>query len=79
MVAVEVASDVAGNAGLSCSVFVPSSCGVRSSSIKSDRKLLDGAGCWSSMCIKWGSFLSPGACPSDDRTHLKKMGLITVA
>ena len=41
----EVASIVAGNAGLSCSVFVPSSCGVRSSSIKSDRKLLDGAGC----------------------------------
>ena len=50
MVVVEVASDVAGNAGLSCSVLVPSSCGVRSSSIRSDRKLLDGAGCWSSMC-----------------------------
>ena len=45
MEVVEVASIVAGNAGLSCSVFVPSSCGVRSSSIKSDRKLLDGAGC----------------------------------
>ena len=50
MEVVEVASIVAGNAGLSCSVLVPSSCGVRSSSIKSDRKLLDGAGCWSSMC-----------------------------
>ena len=50
VVVVEVASDVAGNAGLSCSVLVPSSCGVRSSSIRSDRKLLDGAGCWSSMC-----------------------------
>ena len=35
---VEVASVVAGNAGLSCSVFVPCSCGVRSSSIKSDGK-----------------------------------------
>ena len=50
MEVVEVASIVAGNAGLSCSVLVPSSCGVRSSSIKSYRKLLDGAGCWSSMC-----------------------------
>ena len=41
---------VAGTAGLSCSVLVPSSFGVRSSSIRSERKLLDDAGCWSCMC-----------------------------
>ena len=45
VVAVEVASVVGGTAGLSCSVFVPSSFGVRSSFIRSDRKLLDDAGC----------------------------------
>ena len=50
VVAVVVGSVVAGTAGLSCSVLVPSSCGVRSSSIRSDRKVLDDAGCWSFIC-----------------------------
>ena len=58
VVAVVVGSVVGGTAGLSCSVLVPSSCGARSSSIRSERKLLDDAGCWSCMC-KIG-VLSPG-------------------
>ena len=31
-------------------MLVPSSCGARSSSFRSERKLLDDAGCWSCIC-----------------------------